>query len=137
MATTELQEISHGEQEVEIHGDVLEAILSYVPLIDLVPASNVSKSWRSVVASSLRHLKKPKPWLILYKQATRLPYAATTLAYDPCSNRWIKISKPSMNFNSALKSSQSNFLYMLPIVSLGGGGASGGAVVAVAVVAAA
>ncbi|CAI9779358.1 unnamed protein product [Fraxinus pennsylvanica] len=108
-----LQEISHGEQEVEIHGDVLEAILSYVPLIDLVPASCVSKSWRSAVASTLRHLKKPKPWLILYKQATRSPYAATTLAYDPCSNRWIKISKPSMNFNSALKSSQSHFLYML------------------------
>ncbi|CAI9783290.1 unnamed protein product [Fraxinus pennsylvanica] len=58
-----------------------------MPLIDLVPASSVSKSWRSAVASSLRHLKKPKPWLILYKQATRSPYAATTLAYDPCSNR--------------------------------------------------
>ncbi|CAA2995930.1 F-box kelch-repeat At1g23390 [Olea europaea subsp. europaea] len=113
MAGTELQEISHGEQEVEIHGDVLETILSCVPLIDLVPASSVSKSWCSAVASSLRRLKKPKPWLILHKQATRWPYATTTHSYDPCSNQWIKISKPSLDFISVLKSSQSNFLYML------------------------
>ncbi|KAL2484532.1 F-box/kelch-repeat protein [Abeliophyllum distichum] len=113
MARTEVQLISREEEEVEIHGDILEAILSYVPLIDLVPASSVSKSWCSAVASSLRHLKRPKPWLIIHKQANRSPYATTTHAYDPSSNQWVKISQPSIKFISALKSSQSNFLYML------------------------
>ncbi|KAL2545956.1 putative CDK inhibitor P21 binding protein [Forsythia ovata] len=105
MARAEVQYFSREEEEVEIHGDILEAILLYVPLIDLVPASSVSKSWCSVVASSLRHLKKPKPWLVIHKQANRSPYAATTThAYDPCSNQWIKISQPSIKFISALKS---------------------------------
>ncbi|XP_022887653.1 F-box/kelch-repeat protein At1g23390 [Olea europaea var. sylvestris] len=113
MARKEIRLSSHEDEEVEIHGDVLEVVLSYVPLIDLVPASNVSKSWRSAVASSLRHLKKLKPWLILHKQSTYSPYASITYTYDPCSNQWIKVSMPSMNFFSTLKSSQSNFLYMM------------------------
>ncbi|KAL2494202.1 F-box domain-containing protein [Forsythia ovata] len=106
MARVEVQFFSREEEEVEIHGDILEAILLYVPLIDLVPASSVSKSWCSVVASSLRHLKKPKPWLVIYKQTNSSPYATTTHAYDPCSNQWIKISQPSIKFISALKSQQ-------------------------------
>ncbi|KAL2556311.1 F-box/kelch-repeat protein [Forsythia ovata] len=65
------------------------------------------------MASSLRYLKKPKPWLIIHKQANCSPYATTTHAYDPCSNQWIKISQPSIKFISALKSSQSNVLYKL------------------------
>ncbi|KAL2493977.1 F-box/kelch-repeat protein [Forsythia ovata] len=113
MARAEVQFFSHEEEEVEIHGDILEAILLYVPLIDLVPASSVSKSSCSVVASFLRHFKKPKPWLVIHKQANRSPYAATTHAYDPCSNQWIKISQPSIKFISALKLCQSNVLYML------------------------
>ncbi|KAL2545575.1 F-box/kelch-repeat protein [Forsythia ovata] len=113
MARAEVQFFSREEEEVEFHGDILEAILLYVPLIDLVPASSVSKSWCSVVATSLRHLKKPKPWLVIYKQANHSPYATTTHAYDLCSNQWIKISQPSIKFISALKSSQSNVLYML------------------------
>ncbi|KAL2502001.1 F-box/kelch-repeat protein [Forsythia ovata] len=112
MARAEVQFFSREEEEVEIHGDILEAILLYVPLIDLVPVSSVSKSWCSVMASSLRHLKKLKPWLVIHKQANRSPYAAATHAYDPCSNQWIKISQLSIKFISALKSSQFNVLYM-------------------------
>ncbi|KAG8383189.1 hypothetical protein BUALT_Bualt05G0158700 [Buddleja alternifolia] len=100
-------------EEATIHGDVLETILSHVPLIDLVSASHVSKSWRHAVSSSLRHLNPPKPWLSLHTQSTRHPYATTTHAYDPRSNTWIKISRPLIDYASALKSSDSNFLYML------------------------
>ncbi|KAL2544155.1 F-box/kelch-repeat protein [Forsythia ovata] len=113
MARAEVQFFSCEEEEVEIHGDILEAILLCVPLIDLVPTSSVSKSWCSIVASSLCHLKKSKPWLVIHKQANRSPYATTTYAYDPCSNQWIKISQPSIKFISALKSSQSIVLYIL------------------------
>ncbi|CAI9767926.1 unnamed protein product [Fraxinus pennsylvanica] len=102
-----------GENGVEIRGDILEVILSHVPLIDLVSASHVSKSWRYAVVSSLRHFNKTKPWLILHKQATRFPYTTSMHAYDPRSHMWIKISQPSIKYNSALKSSHSNFLYML------------------------
>ncbi|KAK6116527.1 hypothetical protein DH2020_049732 [Rehmannia glutinosa] len=101
------------EQEVEIRGDVLETILSHVPLIDLASASHVSNWWRDAVSSSLRHHNPPKPWLILHTQATRFPYPTTAHAYDPRSDIWIEISKPSIEYISALRSSHSNFLYML------------------------
>ncbi|KAI3452707.1 hypothetical protein Pfo_009371 [Paulownia fortunei] len=101
------------EEEVEIHGDVLDTILSHVPIVDLVAASRVSKWWCHAVSSSLHHHNPPKPWLILHTQATRFPYATTAHAYDPRSNIWIKICRPLIKYISALKSSHSNFLYML------------------------
>ncbi|KAL0408596.1 UNVERIFIED_CONTAM: F-box/kelch-repeat protein [Sesamum radiatum] len=100
-------------EEVEIHGDVLETILSHVPLLHLVSACRVSKWWRYAVSSSLHHHNPPKPWLILHTQATRFPHATAAHAYDPRSPLWIKISQPSIDYVSALKSSNSNFLYML------------------------
>ncbi|KAG8366096.1 hypothetical protein BUALT_Bualt17G0040400 [Buddleja alternifolia] len=101
------------EDELEINGDVLETVLSHVPLVDLVAAMHVSKPWSDAVSSSLRHHNKLKPWLILHTQATRHPYATATHAYDPRSDVWIKVSQPSIKYISALKSSHSNFLYML------------------------
>lgn len=101
------------EEEAEIHGDVLETVLSHVPVVDLASAARVSKWWRRAVTSSLRHHNPPLPWLILHGQATRFPHATTTHAYDPRSNIWIKICRPSIKYISALKSSHSNFLYML------------------------
>ncbi|GFP97470.1 F-box/kelch-repeat protein at1g23390 [Phtheirospermum japonicum] len=101
------------EQEVEIRGDVLETVLSHVPIVDLVAASHVSKWWSDSVTSSLRHHNPPKPWLILHTQSTRFPYATSAHAYDPRSNIWIKISKPSITHTAALRSAHSNFLYML------------------------
>ncbi|KAL0327273.1 UNVERIFIED_CONTAM: F-box/kelch-repeat protein [Sesamum angustifolium] len=100
-------------EEVEIHGDVLETILSHVPLLHLVSASRVSKWWRYAVSSSLHYHNPPKPWLILHTQATRFPHATAAHAYDPRSGLWIKISQPSIDYVSALKSSNSSFLYML------------------------
>ncbi|KAL8035839.1 hypothetical protein ABFX02_12G122000 [Erythranthe guttata] len=97
----------------EFHADVLETILSHVPLVDLVSASHVSNSWRAAVSSSLIHHNKPRPWLILHTQGTRSPYATTTQAYDPRSGVWVKLSRPSIPYISDLKSSHSNCLYML------------------------
>ncbi|KAK4429815.1 F-box/kelch-repeat protein [Sesamum alatum] len=102
-----------GGGDAEIHGDVLETVFSHVPLVDLVAASQVSKSWCGAVSSSLRHHNKPRPWLILHTQGTRWPYAIATHAYDPRSDAWIEVSRPPIEYISALKSSHSSFLYML------------------------
>lgn len=104
------------EQQVEaaeIHGDMLEAILSHVPMIDLVPASHVSRSWNRAVSSSLRHFNRLKPWLIIHTQSSRSPYSTTTRAYDPRSRVWIDINQNPIHYVSALRSSHSNLLYML------------------------
>lgn len=101
------------EEEDPIHGDMLEEILSHVPLIDLIPTLPVSKSWNQAVHSSLLSRNPPKPWLVVHSQATRHPYATATRAYDPRSRVWINISQPSIKHPSTLRSSSSNFLYML------------------------
>ncbi|KAH6763219.1 hypothetical protein C2S52_020652 [Perilla frutescens var. hirtella] len=101
------------EEEAEIHGDVLEEVLSHVSSVDLVSASHVSKRWRGSVSSSLRHNNPPKPWLLLHTQSTRSPHATVSYAYDPRSNVWITIRRPSIEYVSSLRSSAANFLYML------------------------
>ncbi|KAI3728319.1 hypothetical protein L6452_16953 [Arctium lappa] len=100
-------------EQVPIQGDVLEAILSHVPLIRLLPASRVSKSWNAAVSSALRVSNNTKPWLIIHTQNSRYPYPTTTHAYDPDSNAWIQILHPSIDYVSTLRSSHSNLLYML------------------------
>ncbi|CAH1429294.1 unnamed protein product [Lactuca virosa] len=95
-----------------IHGDVLEAVLSHLPFVHLVPASIVCKVWNKAVASTLKS-KKPQPWFILHTQRSRSPYLTTTEAYDPVSRMWIEIQQPPIDYVSALRSSQSNLLYML------------------------
>lgn len=112
-ATGDQQPMALEADQTEFHSDVLENIFSHVPLLDLVAASHVSKSWAAAVSSSLRHRKKPRPWLIIHTQATRPPYATTTQAYDPRSDVWVKLSPPRIEYISDLKSSHSNFLYML------------------------
>ncbi|GFZ00068.1 Kelch repeat-containing F-box family protein [Actinidia rufa] len=94
------------DQEDPIHGDILEEILSHVPIIDLAPAALVSRAWKRAVVSSLRHFNKPKPWFIVRT-------SATTHAYDPRSHVWIEITQPSINYVSTVRSSHANFLYAL------------------------
>ncbi|KAI5679222.1 hypothetical protein M9H77_10172 [Catharanthus roseus] len=100
------------EEEAPIHGDVLEQVLSHVPLINLVPAFHVSKAWRTAVYSSLHSLNPPKPWLFFHRQTTRSSHDTVTFAYDPRSCMWIQIFH-SFKYVSTLKSSNSNFLYDL------------------------
>ncbi|KAL1550854.1 F-box/kelch-repeat protein-like protein [Salvia divinorum] len=101
-------EVEEEEKEFEFHADVLEGILSHVPLVDLVSASRVSKSWGDAMSSSLRHRNPPRPWLILHA------HAAAAHAYDPRSGVWIKISQPLMPYAAGgLRSSHSSFVYIL------------------------
>ncbi|KAB1207879.1 hypothetical protein CJ030_MR7G024243 [Morella rubra] len=106
-----------GEEEEEaaatpIHGDILQTILSCVPLVDLVPACHVSKDWKSAVFSSLRHLNPIRPWLIVHTQSTSHPYRMTSHAYDPRSHLWLEIEQSPIKEASALRSSHSTLLYM-------------------------
>ncbi|KAF6170102.1 hypothetical protein GIB67_025791 [Kingdonia uniflora] len=106
-----------GEQELlleaPLHGDILGEILTRVPLIQLLPASRVSKSWRQSVASTLLHPSRVKPWLIVHVQSRRNPLVTITRAYDPGSNIWIEITGVGSPLSSSLRSSHSNFLYTL------------------------
>ncbi|KAJ7943671.1 F-box/kelch-repeat protein [Quillaja saponaria] len=101
------------ENEAPINGDILEAIISHVPLIDLVPASHVSKSWHRAVYSSLCYSNTIKPWLMVYTQGDIAPYVTTTHAYDPRSRVWLEFHRPSIEYVSGLGSSHSSLLYML------------------------
>ncbi len=105
-------QIVEEAEEAPIHGDILEAILSHVPLIDLVPACHVSTTWKGAVFSSLKHLNPIKPWLIVHAQTNRNPYSTTTHAYDPRSHVWVEIDQPSIQYVSTLRSSHSSLLYM-------------------------
>ncbi|KAK9276850.1 hypothetical protein L1049_006387 [Liquidambar formosana] len=102
-----------SEEEASIHGDVLEAVFSRVPLIHLVPACHVCKAWERAVFSSLRWLNSLKPWLIIHTQTTRSPYVTTAHAYDPRSHVWIEINRPPIMNASPLRSSHSTLLYAL------------------------
>ncbi|KAK9076178.1 hypothetical protein SSX86_004511 [Deinandra increscens subsp. villosa] len=106
-------ETTSSDEQPPIHGDVLEAILSHVPLIHLIPVSQVSKSWTAGVSSAVRTSTTAKPWLILHTQGYTPPHRTTTHAYDPESNSWIEIRSPSIDYVSSLRSSHSNLLYMI------------------------
>ncbi|CAL5197262.1 unnamed protein product [Lathyrus oleraceus] len=107
------QRIQEKEVEAPIHGDILEAILSHVPLIYLLPASHVSNHWNGAVSSSLRYVNPVKPWLTVHTQNSRAPHVIKSYAYDPRSRSWIKIHAPQINHTSALRSSHSTLLYTL------------------------
>lgn len=106
-----------GEEEGSIDGDILESILSYLPLLDLDSACQVSKSWNRAVFFSLRRLKT-MPWLFVYNQKSSPPYtmAKTALAYDPKSDAWIELKSASsspVQHVSVARSSHSTLLYAL------------------------
>ncbi|XP_058772293.1 F-box/kelch-repeat protein At1g23390-like [Vicia villosa] len=106
------------EEEAPIHGDVLEAIFSLVPLIHLVPSCHVSKAWNSAVFSSLSHVKQIKPWLIILSQTTLSSRVNIAHAYDPRSHSWLKIIKHQPLINKpceipTVRSSHSTLLYTI------------------------
>ncbi|KAK7407244.1 hypothetical protein VNO78_08983 [Psophocarpus tetragonolobus] len=100
-----------------IHGDVLEGILSHVPVIDLVPVSHVSHSWKRAVSSSLAHVRPIKPWLIVVTQNRRASHVTALHAYDPRSHLWLQIKHPTSTSTHAspLCSSHSTLLYTLSL----------------------
>ncbi|XP_057448500.1 F-box/kelch-repeat protein At1g23390-like [Lotus japonicus] len=105
-------------EEAPIHGDVLETILSHVPLIHLVPACHVSNTWKHAVFSSLAHTRTIKPWLIILTQSTRASHVITAHAYDPRSHVWVEMKLPHPlkghpSATAAVRSSHSTLLYTL------------------------
>ncbi|XP_058768364.1 F-box/kelch-repeat protein At1g23390 [Vicia villosa] len=107
------KKIEEKKLEAPIHGDILEAILSHVPLIYLLPASHVSNYWNTAVSSSLRHINPVKPWLTFHTQNRRAPHMIKSYAYDPRSFTWIRIHAPKTNHTSVIRSSHSTLLYTL------------------------
>ncbi|PKI42663.1 hypothetical protein CRG98_036945 [Punica granatum] len=109
---------NHGHDVVEspLQGDVLELILSHVPLIDLVPAHRVSRSWSLAVSSSLVHFNRPRPWLVVHSQSTRPPYETVAHAFDPRSRDWVELQHQdpsSKRVPSGLCSQSGRLLYGL------------------------
>ncbi|KAG9449854.1 hypothetical protein H6P81_009819 [Aristolochia fimbriata] len=110
----------------DLHGDLLEAVISRLSLFELLPASCVSRSWRRAVALSLDTPSRLKPWLIVRPSrpppASR-PSAAISLAYDPGSDSWMRlpsllsavIAPSSSSSSPPLRCSQGmgNLLYAL------------------------
>ncbi|XP_010248536.1 PREDICTED: F-box/kelch-repeat protein At1g23390-like [Nelumbo nucifera] len=115
MAIEEDKQEAVLEAQAPLHGDVLESILSHLPLINLVPASRVSKAWRRAVASSLCNSPRAKPWLFLYIQSRRNPSLITTHAYDPNSQLWMDVTTHTSDDNHVfpLRCSHLNLLYVL------------------------
>ncbi|XP_027347590.1 F-box/kelch-repeat protein At1g23390-like [Abrus precatorius] len=101
------------KREAPIHGDILEAIFSHVPLIHLVPARHVSNAWKRAVSSSLRHVNPVEPWLTVHIQSNRALHVTNTFAYDPRSRAWLQIHAPHTHHSSPLRASHSSLVYTL------------------------
>lgn len=87
-----------GEDEAPIHGDVLDAVLSLLPLPDLFSARCVSPAWERAVSSSLaapNHALNQLPWLICHVPHAFSPFLTATRAYDPRLQVWIHVKPPS------------------------------------------
>ncbi|KAA0034300.1 F-box/kelch-repeat protein [Cucumis melo var. makuwa] len=104
------EETADEHDGASVHGDILESILSHVPLIDLASSSCVSRGWERAVSSSLSHFNSPKPWLLLH-----FPSSASAAAYDPRSAIWMDINcrHPITPATAPLRSSHSTLLYTL------------------------
>ncbi|KAJ4975020.1 hypothetical protein NE237_008194 [Protea cynaroides] len=78
-------------EEAPIYGDVLEAILTRLTLLDLVAASHVSKAWKGGVSTSLKISPRVKPWFIVYTLHHRNHSLTSACAFDPASRVWLQI----------------------------------------------
>lgn len=113
------RENNHGdgvEPPWPLHGDVMELILSHVPLIDLVAARRVSRCWNRAVSSSLLLFNRPRPWLVAHSQSTRPPYAVVAHAFDPRSCVWMELHHRNLSAkhgSSPLRSQSGRLLYSL------------------------
>ncbi|KAJ3702391.1 hypothetical protein LUZ61_006096 [Rhynchospora tenuis] len=91
--STENVENFHQSALFDLSGDVLEAVITKVPTVDLIPASRVSREWYLAVHSSLRHHPRRLPWLLLchYLPPNNLCFAIH--AFDPLYRTWLSIPR--------------------------------------------
>ncbi|WOK94924.1 hypothetical protein Cni_G03629 [Canna indica] len=76
--------------------DVVELILSYLPLRSAVVASAVCRQWHAVVsdpgfASRADSSRRRRPWLFLYGQNNVVLRKSQAFGFDPDSDAWIAL----------------------------------------------
>ncbi|KAK1280028.1 hypothetical protein QJS04_geneDACA002795 [Acorus gramineus] len=102
-----------GEANPPLYGDLLREIISHVPLLHLLSAVHVSRSWRLAVSLSLRDdPSRAKPWLVLHFQSPRDPSRHRARAYDPHSRAWLHLH-PRVPPRVPLRASHSPLLFQL------------------------
>ncbi|KAF3326650.1 hypothetical protein FCM35_KLT08280 [Carex littledalei] len=96
--STENLEIFYQSRCFDLCSDALEAVVSKIPTIDLIPASQVSREWYLAVHSSLRRYPRHLPWLLLCHYLPRNSLDFSIHAFDPSSRSWLSIPyQPSSN----------------------------------------
>ncbi|KAF3338469.1 hypothetical protein FCM35_KLT17306 [Carex littledalei] len=109
----------------DLPADILEAVVTTLPTIDLLSASCVSHNWLHAVRSSLHTRPRLFPWLIL----RRLPHPSASThsihALDPNSHTWLSvpfrnnsIGKQSLLTSYFLLGSTRDLLYTLTLSQL-------------------
>ncbi|KAG0489237.1 hypothetical protein HPP92_008048 [Vanilla planifolia] len=79
-------ETQDGDEESPLHGNVLEAVLDYLPTIDLFESLPVSRSWRRYTSAALHRRSNPVLLTHLLCRRRGLPFA--TVAYDRYLRTW-------------------------------------------------
>ncbi|KAF3334687.1 F-box/kelch-repeat protein [Carex littledalei] len=96
METAALEAESHLLQPyLDLYGDVLEAVVTRVPTIDLIPASRVSREWRCAIRSSLCRQPRRSPWLLLRHLRHSSSPIFSLHAFDPFSSSWVSVPQNS------------------------------------------
>lgn len=122
----------HGEEKEDqgieengdrvLHSDVLDAVVSRVSALDLLPASCVSKQWRAaVLAAARRSPRRAAPWLVLRVHGGRKPVAH---AFNPISRSWRSVELPP---GSPFAGCGGSAVHVSSFPCSAGGGSTGGA----------
>ncbi|XP_078168594.1 F-box/kelch-repeat protein At1g23390-like [Carex rostrata] len=94
---------------LDLYGDVLEAVMTRVPTIDLISASRISREWCCAVRSSLRRQPRRSPWLLLRHLCHPSSPIFSLHAFDPFSSSWLSLPQ---NSPSSDKKSQGTMLFL-------------------------
>ncbi|XP_062022917.1 F-box/kelch-repeat protein At3g24760 [Rosa rugosa] len=84
-----------------LSSDVTELILSYLPIPTLVRASSVCKLWQSIISSTTFSATQTQtqtqshPWFFLYGIHNTSSKNNQSFAFDPLSNRWLRLPTPT------------------------------------------
>lgn len=77
--------------------DLIESILSHLPIPSLIQASTVCKLWYTILSSSSfssNHNQKHKPWFFLHGIHNISSKNNQSFAFDPSSNSWFLLPTP-------------------------------------------
>ncbi|KAK7292985.1 hypothetical protein RJT34_15845 [Clitoria ternatea] len=74
--------------------DLIELILSLLPISTLIKVSTVCKQWHSIISSSTFSNHKSHPWFFLHGIHNLSSKNNQTFAFDPSSNTWFLLPTP-------------------------------------------